>query len=721
MKRLTAFEGNGMRRNLCILVVLILFLVGILPTLLIPSHSNTEDAFETYQSNHTLWNPIDDSTTILSDDQKTGIIEPLVVEQRGYVSTGTASVRNDLTLNIEDSLPIDATHSWIGSVASAEIYDLEKLYALNGTFDDGVPGVNVNPNGSVVYYPLGWTSNSTNTGTYPYDILKSSYYSSDSQYVQVESVGGKVGQDSYGHAAGNSVVWTQIIQNSPYTEDFVLNFDYLYLRGPLDGPTGTELIGNCSLALFIDGLNVWNMSLLLLSQKEVWYNTGNIPIHFNEVPSVFTLGIGLIINESLVLDYVHDDYDGDGYIDDIEDCAYITAYLDDVSFMALTPPTPESIEMTFNAGAGFATIAGTSGSGTAAVSNSSYWDADTLDISFTSNTTISFTYDVSLLCHRFSNSTWTNEISSEGSAYQIVCGGISQVETFAYIGSAAEYTNNSLTLGFPCDWDNITVYDPFLTDSTKDCLVQTNNVTIPDSLFSRLGWWRFVADTPNYVNNLQTQISGPSTLDWTNETIFRSTNYSRVTLEIGTDMQEPSSLSDVELFWYMPNGTLWFSEIVNSMSGNILNSSFLTFGYDNTTAGLWNVTVFWENGTELAFDVMNFEIHHQAQLIAENVMIETNVGTIITNMVRYVDIETMAYIMDAGSDIVANWSASVITFLPNPVHNWWEANFNTSLIGGGYYSVRVNASGTYYDDASTMFEIRIILTDNELSLSQNTA
>ncbi len=713
-----------MRRNLCILLVCALFLVGMLPALLVPSPSNFEDTFESVQSNQTPQNPIDDSTTILSDSQKTGIIEPLAVEQRGYVSTGIVSIRNDMTLNIEDSLSIDTTHDWVGSLASVEVSELEKLYALNGTFEEGVPGINDYPNCSVAYHPLGWDANSTDTATYSDDVQLAAYDASGSKYVTVESQGGKVGQDRYGHAAGTKIVWTQTVQNTPYTEDFNLNFDYFYLRGPIDGPDGLDpVVGNCSLVLFANGVNVWNMSLLLLSQRGVWFSTGDIPLHINGISSSFKLEIGLVIDESLVLNYKTADYDGDPahLVDGVGNAAYITAFLDDVSFTALTPPTPESVELTFHAGDGFAAIAGTSGSGTAVVSNSSYWDSDILDISFSSNTSISFIYDVSLLSHRFSNSTWINEVDSEGTSYQVSVGHSSAVEAYSYIGSAAEYTNNSLTLNFPSDWKNITILDPFLTNATGECDVTSNKVVIPDLLFSRLGWWQFTANTPNYAKDLKTQISGPQTSDWANESIFRSMNYTRATLEIGAVSQEPSSLSNVEVSWHLPNDTLWYSEAIDSPSGNTLNSSSLYLASENTTAGQWMVSVFWENGTEIAYDLQYFEIHHMAELVAENALIETKAGSVITNMIRYVDIETNEYIMEAGTTLVANWSELIITFQPNPVHNWWEANFDTSILGGGQFLVRVNGSSTYYDSAVTTFLIYSILTDNTLHLAESSS
>jgi hypothetical protein len=70
---------------------------------------------------------------------------------------------------------------------------------------------------------------------------------------------------------------------------------------------------------------------------------------------------------------------------------------------------------------------------------------------------------------------------------------------------------------------------------------------------------------------------------------------------------------------------------------------------------------------------------------------------------------------------VANWSSSTIVFVHNPVQNAYEANFNTSEVGAGIFTVLVNASGSYHHNATTTFEIKVIITDNLLTLSDSTA
>ncbi|MHA1958214.1 MAG: hypothetical protein ACW968_14955, partial [Candidatus Thorarchaeota archaeon] len=128
--------------------------------------------------------------------------------------------------------------------------------------------------------------------------------------------------------------------------------------------------------------------------------------------------------------------------------------------------------------------------------------------------------------------------------------------------------------------------------------------------------------------------------------------------------------------------------------------------------------VLWENGTEIAYDMVQYEIHHEALLVAVNDVIETEVGRIVNNFVQFIDAETAEYIMNPASTVVANWSGSTLVFNPIDVHNWWEVNLDTAIIGAGEFVVRVNATGQYFDEAYCTFIIRAIHTDNDVQLRE---
>lgn len=161
----------------------------------------------------------------LSDSGTTGVLNPLEVEQTGIISTGTVNARTDTSFNTNTTLGIDTANNWMASEASADIWNLERRYAVNGTFDDGVPGQYMVVNESQVYYPYGWTANNVSTDTEQTQVAG---YSDDG-FAILENQGKKIGQSGvqYDHVAGTKVLWEQDITNVPYTKNFTFNFRYL--------------------------------------------------------------------------------------------------------------------------------------------------------------------------------------------------------------------------------------------------------------------------------------------------------------------------------------------------------------------------------------------------------------------------------------------------------------------------------------------------------------
>ncbi|MFW9850201.1 MAG: hypothetical protein ACFFF4_13775, partial [Candidatus Thorarchaeota archaeon] len=555
----------------------------------------------------------------------------------------------------------------------------------------------------------GWTTDSyfSIAGT----TQRSSYFQEESYYVVLEDEGNKLGTGAntrYQHGNQSFISWNQTIDNRPYSEDFIFSVNFIYRNGPLEPLLGDGI----SLEVWINGTRYWNQSLAQLASRDVWYSSGDININIPGASDSLAFDIRLMLKDDVVL--YETDYG-------VFDSAYFTVQLDDISFTRYTPPSPEEVDLIFNAGSMSGSVTGSSGVGTAKLTNSSYWNVSSLPISFESNTSISFDYDVHLLSHRFTNSTWTTDNTKEGVYFTVDSGSSPQAETYSYLGFSGTYENLTQSIIIPPDWENITVYDPFLSDVTSQCSFYSGSFVIPESLLTRLGWWKFTAELPNYGLDIATQISSSASPIWSNATTFRSTNWTRASIAIGTASESPTSVMNAEIGWYFPNDTLWAVDVFDSPTGNVFNSSPYVLGSANTTAGSWSVAVLWYNGTEVAYISSTFEIHHQSELVVENAIINTDAGEIITNMVRYRDIETNQYIMDPSSNIIANWSVSTVIFQPNPVHNWWEGNFDTSIIGGGEFLVQVNASATYYDSANCTFIIRSILTGNVLTIDITTA
>ncbi len=630
---------------------------------------------------------------------RAGVMSPVELEHQGYVVSPNTSVRSDVNPNIYYDLPLDATHSWIGSTADVEIYGMRKIYAINGTFNNGTPGINYVPHGNVLYHPLSWDalSNSTQSG----QNQTASYETIGTQYVTVENWGTKIGPSGkkFTHYAGTRILWYQDISNQPYSDHFVASFSYLYARGPL----GPLTPGACSIKLFVDGTVVWSQNLPSLEARNIWYSTDEISFNVTGLGSQFRVMIGLVIDADMALD-ADAKYDGTTP-NGIVNTAYITAYLDNVFMIGQTAPSFDEVDLRFTAGDQTVPIVGSGGNGHASVVFTPYWDTDPLRIVISSNNTITYSYRARMYAHHFVNSTWNTLITNQGVAYtaDIRCVNIS---FYFYVGTIGEYEDFFIFIRLPHDWSNVTVLDPLQYDITDSCLMMRGLVVIPHEAITLFGWWMIRLQAPNYAESIEVQKYNTVTGEWTTTSQYRSGNITRAQLVIGSEGQHPSVVTGVEVTWRQPDDTIWASQQLDG-SGTQLNSSRLTLGPINTTAGRWLVDVFWSNGTEIALGRASFEVIHRATLIPLNEDIATTKGFVITNFVIFRDIDNGRYIMNETASVVASFRGIDVLFLPNLVRNWWEGDFNTSLLDYGVTHVYVNASLDYYDPSSCEFTITI--------------
>jgi len=653
-----------------------------------------------------------------SSDETEGILNPTLVEQIGYMTTHNVSVRTDVDPIPSYEFDIDEEHAWVASEAEVSIWNLTTLYLVNGTFEAGTLGANMYPNGTLGNYPSGWSAISTNTAPLPADQVQYANYEESydgRRYVMVENQGDRNHplKDLFLHHAGTTVLWNQTLEITPYTEEFVLDFDYLFLRGPL----GTGFIGNCSITVYVDGYRVWNVSLPTIAKRGVWYNTGSIPVNLSVSNNPTNLTIGLVVDETLDLDG-EQDYDNDGFADGEINTRYITVYLDDVSFTGANAPSCAEVDFAFTAGGQTTPLTGSSGFGSATIVNESYWRADLLKTMISSNTSVSFVHETRVRSHRFINSTSTTHETEPGVAFTVLHGTNPDLSFYAYLGFLGDYADTSMRFWYPSDWYSVTVYDPLLTDVSSQCIVSSGSVEVPGVLMERLGWWRVDIKSPNYAQSIDSLILDRISSSWMNRTTFRSTNVTKASVQIGGAISYTGLLDRVNVTWIMPNGTTWFFESLNGGYDGAINGSSLEFGSVNTTAGVWNVEVYWSNGTEIAYDLAVFEVHHRTSLIpvADYDLIEAESGETVWSYLQYRDAENGEYLMEPISTIIANWSGSNVYFTPNPAQKWWEVSLDTSVLGPGDSLVVVNASRQYFDEASCVFTVRLVFADNILSL-----
>jgi hypothetical protein len=127
-------------------------------------------------------------------------------------------------------------------------------------------------------------------------------------------------------------------------------------------------------------------------------------------------------------------------------------------------------------------------------------------------------------------------------------------------------------------------------------------------------------------------------------------------------------------------------------------SNSVIFGGTNTTAGVWSVFYLWSNGTEIAFGFAEFTLHHQASLeLIFSDTLATVVGQPVTVVLRFQDSETGQYLLNDGASVVGQWAGPDVVFVADVVNNWWQADFDTSLVGAGRFTVSLVSAAPYFE------------------------
>jgi len=629
----------------------------------------------------------------VAQETKEGVFNPNSLIQRGHQDTDSLRARTDSGMNAQQNITIDEADDWTVSESRVEVTNLKRLYAVNGTFDD-----EVDPWTSSTYDPSGG------------DQTQSGVWNSTEGYITLVNYGefkdrNPPQDDTYTHHYESELVWSQTISNSPLSDNFSLSFSYRYVSGPRDLEP-YDFGGDVELRIYIH-TDTYYISIATGDEHNVWYSITDYPIELTGAPASFDVGIGIFIEYQDLVLTENGDYDDDGLPDGLVNAQKIEVNIDNIEFKSQIPIPFADVDLTFDVEGSTNAITGpTGGVGTSTISNPSFWNVDPLEIAVTGNSSVSFDYTVRTYFQRTINSSWTTDLSEHGVSYTIDAGQSAALELYTYFTSSTEYENLTLEFQYPSDWENTTIWDPLQNDVTGLCSVSAGNIFVPNSLFDRVGWWKITHESPNYAQSITTQILDGG---WSENTLFRTGNITRAHIEIGTASVTPTSGSPVSVDWLLPNGTLWYSDSLSSLLSGAVDSSPLTFSGVNTSAGEWTVEILWNNGTEIAYGHTTFDLYHQASASVNYPLIETDHGLVISNQIILTDIDSGEYLMDDSVTIEANWSSSTVTFTQNYAKNWWQAEFDTSLVGSGEYIVEVTISRPYFDAIETQFTVITVL------------
>lgn len=619
-------------------------------------------------------------------------------------SSGTTHLVASGSYSFSRDVPC-AENGWRAEQIEVSVRDLKRLVVLNGTFENGYPGVNVDWFGDGIYNASGWGARR--------EVLffngrqRAAFVDTSRKYVVLENEGYAVTSPiGYRHYNGTRIYWYQNVTNSQLIDEFVFSMNYYYQRGPV----GTNFSGVFDFMFEIfDGSSVlwtWSIDPVSISQRGVWNSIGPLVVSIPGAPATFEARVSLNVHtNSSYVEITETDPDLDG---DSANGQFVTFLVDDVSLTAVDVPTFESVDFWITSSeTGPVKAIEDSGTGQVLL-NYSFWNRASIPVSFAANTSISFEYSTKVSrMYRIYNSSSTMSLDDIGVAYDVGFDRSSNLSLFTFIHSYPEAENVGFVVHHPSDWENASVENSFGIDVTSQAIVGPGRLEMPKGAVDSVGWWSVKLNGPNYAGAMSTQVYDDIGFSWENESVFRSGSKIRCQVDIGTSLESPSFVQNLEVTWYRPIDNVWSSEVVSNMSGSLVVSSGRTLGPLNATPGDWMVDIFWTNGTEVAHRYQLFEVRHQLTVFPYTPHIEAELGENFTAAVYIRDQDNGEPIL-GGASIVGNWSGTEIQFSPNLAKGWWEADFNTSITGAGSFVIVVNVTMPYRYESNCTITVNVL-------------
>ncbi|MFX1476273.1 MAG: hypothetical protein ACFFCO_12470, partial [Promethearchaeota archaeon] len=537
-----------------------------------------------------------------------GSLNPRPVIQTATYTATQQALRTDSNPAPNMSLFLDQTHGWKGQQIDMSVNDLQRLHVLNGSFETGVNGTNVDgvPGNCG---PDGWNETIDDAGGAA-AVQRTTYLNESNGMVLVENEG-ILGVGLYWHKRNAYVLWNQTVTPDPFTQQFYLQFNYRLDRGPLL----QKYAGKAYLVVVFDEDNniqfgdaVYSLDIVSLGQRNTWFDTGRISLNVTLGGSSFNFGIGLFFKADCRPEFPETPE---------EHARYITVALDNVSLTAATEPYPSAVELQ----ASLPTTGATDitdvapGQGSQQVSHE-YWESNPIPVIFSANTSVIFDCTVILHVILIRNSSFEMDVASEGVYYNTSLGQSVDLTLWTLVSYPSAYEDFGFNVTVPLDWENITVFDSFPFDVTEQCTIGPGFIHVGGSTAAQFGWWKVTLQAPNYARTFATQLFDSATPEWYNATTFWSPNTARVIGSIGSNGDIPNPLVGINATWWLPDYTMWAQRLLSADPAGNFTSPELILGSTNTTAGLWGVRVSWDNGSAVAFDAIEFSLCHLASLTA---------------------------------------------------------------------------------------------------------
>ncbi|MHA1934279.1 MAG: hypothetical protein ACW97A_03265, partial [Candidatus Thorarchaeota archaeon] len=297
-------------------------------------------------------------------------------------------------------------------------------------------------------------------------------------------------------------------------------------------------------------------------------------------------------------------------------------------------------------------------------------------------------------------------VSDSGVAYSVDIDASPVLTTYFYVPVHDNLENSFLELPHTSDYENVTIFNAASTDVTSFCTLSEDLILIGDNVLDSIGWWRVTFEPPNYAQIVRTQEYLMPI--WENQTQFNSGDQIRILAVIGTPTSTPAILENVSIEWFLPNNTQWSEATFDGGVNGTAYSPALNLGPYNATPGEWTTSIFWNNGTEIAYGETRFDLFHISNISPVETHINGETGSTMTCAIWLRDADTNDFLLDDQSTVVGNWSTETIIFQRNLAKSWWEGDLNASLVGQGNFTILVNATRPYYSSSNCTILVEII-------------
>ncbi|QEE17316.2 hypothetical protein DSAG12_03149 [Promethearchaeum syntrophicum] len=502
--------------------------------------------------------------------------------------------------------------NWEGTKLNSDITNLRDTRNwVNGTFnygnDDGTYLFTEDDSVDIQNSFQNWTFSDIDTGTA--NLMSGNYYDSasstgrDALELVMEGNAAQLA-GYYSYHEGDYCQWNSTFNiDRGQIEDSNLNFQA--------NPNYLANFNSWEIRFYVDTVMIYSIGTYSLKNygESLWHDF-SIPMGiWVNTTNVFTSQLNETSHSIAVrLQYIATDA---SYSDGFTHISHQQVFLANIELEVKASVKAEQIGLKMNTNS---ILSSDFGVGT--ISQLSSWTTTPVYANFTADDspyydyTVDFNSDFNLYAQKTSPTTnYETNSGSPGTSFSIANASDANWEFYSYFSVPTGYAEENFTLYFPSDWTITWVSTPQLpTDNniTECDISKPGQLIIPVNNLSATpdGFWKFNAQSPNYIQNLVTSKNttgtpGPS--DWSVNNTYFSGEYLNITAQVKTSGVNFTDLSSTHanLDIFFPNGTKWISkseEIAVLADGTIQFSPIqIPENGPDYIVGDYDVFVSWNN------------------------------------------------------------------------------------------------------------------------------